>query len=422
MGQVVGAGIVVLTGIGISITGYGVPWAFVLALGIVFLPSLCIAALGAAIPSTGGTYTYVRDLIGHKTGFFYLALLVAGQLVLATYALGFADYAAQLAPNINTSLIAAIAMSCCYVANLLGVQIAARLQLLMVALLIFSLLSFVLVGISYVDDFAVYNKLDTVMPAGVGTFISAAFLLRYGMVGSEFVSELGGESVNPGRNIPLVMLTCLAFVTVLYVGVAIVATGVLPLDIVRGQSLAFVAKEIFPYEFYLFFVIGGVMLALISSLNAIFSWCTKGLYIAAHDGWIPQRLAVTNRFGTPYLLLSVFFVVGMIPIVTGTSLAYVTILGNAVGIVFGIIPALALYNLNTRRPDAYAKANFKLPIVAMKTLPLIALAIYGYGVYLSSIDFISREHLIAFAIYAALVIAYAKWRESTVLDKRALEN
>jgi APA family basic amino acid/polyamine antiporter len=422
MGQVVGAGVVVLTGIGISITGYGVPWAFVLALGIVFLPSLCIAALGAAIPSTGGTYTYVRDLIGNKTGFFYLALLVAGQLVLATYALGFADYAAELAPGINTQLIAAIAMICCYVANLLGVQVAARFQLLMVGLLIFSLVSFVVVGVTYIDNFEVYNNTETVMPAGVGAFISAAFLLRYGMVGSEFISELGGESINPGRNIPLVMMTCLAFVTVLYVGVAMVATGVLPLDAVKGKSLAFVAKEIFPHSFYLFFVIGGVMLALISSLNAIFSWCTKGLYIAAHDGWISEKLAVTNRFGTPYILLSVFFVVGMIPIVTGTTLEYITVLGNAVGIVFGIIPALALYNLNTRRPEAYAAASFKLPIVAMKTIPLVALAIYAYGVYLSSIDFISRDHLVAFAVYAAAILIYAKWREPTVIKKRASQN
>lgn len=414
MGQVVGAGVVVLTGIGIGITGYGVPWAFLLALGIVFLPSLCIAALGAAMPSTGGTYTYVRDLIGDKTGFFYLALLVAGQMVLATYALGFAQYAAELAPNINTSLLAAGAMIACYIANLLGVQIAARFQLFMVIMLIVSLMAFVIVGFSYVDSFAPYTEPQNVMPSGVGAFISAAFLLRYGMVGSEFVSELGGESKNPGRNIPLVMMSCLAFVTVLYIGVAIVATGVLPLDAVKGKSLAFVAKEIFPPALYIFFVVGGVMLALVSSLNAIFSWCTKGLYMATHDGWFPEKLAVTNRFGTPYILLTVFFVVGMLPIVTGTTLEYITILGNAVGIVFGIIPALALYNLNTRKPEAYAQASFKLPVFAMKTIPIIAFVIYAYGVYLSSIDFISKEHLIAFAAYAAFIIIYAHWREPFV--------
>ena len=136
--------------------------------------------------------------------------------------------------------------------------------------------------------------------------------------------------------------------------------------------------------------------------------------MAAHDGWLPMKLAVTNRFGTPYLLLSIFFVVGMLPIITGTTLEYVTILGNAVGIVFGIIPALALYNLNTKKPETYASASFKLPIIAMKVLPLIALSIYAYGVYLSSIDFISKEHLIAFAIYTATIVAYSHWREPYV--------
>ena len=71
VGQIVGAGVVILTGIGISLTGYGTPWAFIVALGIVALPTICIAALGAAVPSTGGNYTYVRDLLGPKTGVVY---------------------------------------------------------------------------------------------------------------------------------------------------------------------------------------------------------------------------------------------------------------------------------------------------------------------------------------------------------------
>ena len=422
LGQVVGAGIVVLTGIGISITGYGVPWAFVAALGIVFLPSLCIAALGAAIPSTGGTYTYVRDLIGNKTGFFYLALMVAGQLVLATYALGFAEYAAELLPNINQAMVAAFVMIVCYVANLLGIRTAARFQVFMVMLLIVSLLLFVAFGIGRVENFQNYTQIETVMPSGVGAFIGAAFILRYGMVGSEFVSELGGESKNPGRNIPLVMGCCLAFVTLLYIGIALVATGVMPLDLVRGKSLAFIAKEIFPPAIYMLFMVGGVMLALMSSLNAIFSWCTKGLFIASHDGWFPTRFAAKNRFGTPYILLTMFFVVGMLPIVTGTTLEYVTILGNAVGIVFGIIPALALYNLNTRKPEAYAQAKFKLPVLAMKVIPLIALVIYAYGVYLSSIDYISANHVIAFILYSAAATGYAYWRAPHVARVRGAKS
>jgi APA family basic amino acid/polyamine antiporter len=417
LGQIVGAGVVVLTGIGISITGFGTPWAFLLALGIVFLPSLCIAALGAAIPSTGGTYTYVRDLIGQKTAFLYLGLLVAGQLVLATYAIGFADYADALFPGIDLSLAAAAVMTLCFAANLLGLKTAARFQTVMVVVLIVSLLIFVGFGIPHVDNFSNYTSVKTVMPDGIGAFIAAAYILRYGMIGSEFISELGGETRDPGRNIPRVMITSLALVTVLYMAIGFIATGVLPLHEVRGESLAFVAKEILPPALYVFFVVGGVMIALVTTLNSIFAWCTKGLFMATQDGWLPQSVAIRNRFGTPFLLLTVFYVVGMLPIVTGMTLQYVTILGNAVGIIFGIIPVLALYNLYERRPDAYAKASFKLPRLAMKIVPVAAFSIYAFGVYLS-VGFLGMTGFVTLLVYSAILLAYAFWREATVIDLR----
>jgi len=418
VGQIVGAGVVVLTGIGIGITGYGTPWAFLLALGIVFLPSLCIAALGAAIPSTGGTYTYVRDLLGHKTAFLYLGLLVAGQLVLATYAIGFAEYADALIPDMNLSLIAAAVMTLCYVANLLGLKTAARLQSIMVIVLLVSLLMFVGFGLAHVKTFEVYTNPDLVMPQGIGSLIAAAYILRYGMIGSEFISELGGETQDPGRNIPRVMVTSLVVVTVLYVVIGIVATGVLPLGQVQGESLAVVAKEIFPPVLYLFFMVGGVMIALVTTLNSIFAWCTKGLFMATQDGWLPQAVAVRNRFGTPFILLTLFYLVGMLPVVTGMTLQYVTILGNAVGIIFGIIPVLALYNLYDRNPEAYNRATFRLPKLALKIVPVVALAIYSFGIYLS-LDFIGVTGFATLAVYAALVLAYAYWREPHVIARQA---
>lgn len=414
LGQIVGAGVVVLTGIGISITGYGTPWAFLLALGIVFLPSLSIAALGAAIPSTGGTYTYVRDLLGHKTAFLYLGLLVAGQLVLATYAIGFASYADALIPDLSSGVVAAAVMTLCFGANLLGIKTAARFQSVMVVVLIVSLIMFIVFGVSHVDNFDNYKSVERVMPEGIGAFIAAAYILRYSMIGSEFISELGGETKDPGRNIPRVMVTSLVLVTILYMTIAVIATGVLPLDMVKGESLAFVAKEVFPPALYVFFVVGGVMIALVTTLNSIFAWCTKGLFMATQDGWLPQSVAVRNKFGTPYILLTLFYVVGMLPIVTGMTLQYVTILGNAVGIIFGIIPVLALYNLHDRNPDAWRQATFRLPVIAMKIVPVVALAVYAFGVYLS-LDFIGMTGFVTLLVYATMLLTYAFWREPQVI-------
>jgi len=100
------------------------------------------------------------------------------------------------------------------------------------------------------------------------------------------------------------------------------------------------------------------------------------------------------------------------------TLQYVTILGNAVGIIFGIIPVLALYNLHERNPDAWRQATFRLPVIAMKIVPVVALAVYAFGVYLS-LDFIGMTGFITLLVYAAMLLAYAFWREPQVMIHNA---
>ena len=419
LGQIIGTGVVILTGISISMTGYGAPWAFILALAIVAIPSICIAALGSAIPNTGGNYTYVRDLLGHKTSFVYLALLVAGQVILASFAIGFAEYAEALMPGINMLAVASGIMVLCYIANLLGLKTAARFQTAMVLILILSLLLYIGLGASHIDDVSNYVSPAKIFPAGFGGFFAAAFLLRLSLIGSEFVSEFGGEMKNPGKLIPLVMGVSLVIVTLLYVGIAIVATGVLPIEEVEGKNLAAVAKVIFSPGVYVAFIAGGVMLSLVTSLNAIFAWCTRGLYMATEDGWFPERLAVRNRFGTPYIFLSVFFIVGITPILTGMSLDYVAILGNTFGAIFGLFPVVALYNLAARKPTQYAGAPFKLPVWIMKLFPVLAVLIYGYGIY-KSWPFIGTQGMTAFLIYSLIALTYAFWRYPVVKLKSGI--
>jgi APA family basic amino acid/polyamine antiporter len=421
LGQIIGTGVVVLTGISISMTGYGAPWAFVLAFGIVAIPTVCIAALGSAIPSTGGNYTYVRDLLGSRTSFFYLSLLVVGQLILSSFAIGFAEYADALVPGINLALAAAGIMILCFIANLFGIKTAAKFQTLMVFGLLTSLVLYIVFGMSHVEDFSHYTALPTIMPQGFGGFFAAAFLLRLSLIGSEFISEFGDEMENPGKMIPLVMGLSLMIVVILYIFIAIVATGVLPLEEIAGKNLAATAKIIFSPAVYVAFIGGGIMISLVTSLNAIFGWCTRGLYMATEDGWLPPKLAVVNRHGIPYIFLTVFFIIGITPILTGMTLGYVAILGNAVGAIFGLFPVFALFNLVKKNPEAYQNAPFRLPLWATKLLPLLAVIIYGYGIY-SSWDFIGNKGWLLLFGYSAAVLVYIQLRAPYVERKTKEKN
>ena len=416
LGQIIGTGVVVLTGVSISMTGYGAPWAFVLAFGIVAIPTVCIAALGSAIPSTGGNYTYVRDLLGSRTSFFYLSLLVVGQLILSSFAIGFAEYADALIPSIDLAIAAASIMILCFVANLFGIKMAARFQTLMVFGLLISLALYIVFGINHIADFSPYTTLPSVMPNGFSGFFAAAFLLRLSLIGSEFISEFGDEMENPGKMIPLVMGLSLTIVVALYILIAIVATGVLPLEQIAGKNLAATAEIIFSPTVYVAFIGGGIMISLVTSLNAIFGWCTRGLYMATADGWLPPRLAVLNRHGIPYIYLTVFFLIGITPILTGMSLGYIAILGNAVGAIFGLFPVFALFNLASKHPEAYRDAPFRLPLWATKTLPLLAVIIYGYGIY-SSWDFIGNTGWLLLFGYSAAVLIYIQARAPYVANR-----
>ncbi|MCF6221160.1 MAG: APC family permease [Robiginitomaculum sp.] len=419
LGQIIGTGVVVLTGVSISMTGYGTPWAFAFALAIVAIPTICIAALGSAIPSTGGNYTYVRELLGARVSILYLALLVIGQVILASFAIGFAEYAAALWPEVNLKIVAAGIMVLCYATNLVGIQAAAKFQTLMVVVLIVSLIYYTVSGLGHVDDFTVFAKPDNILPNGVGGFFAAAFLLRLSLVGSEYVSEFGDEMQNPGKMIPLVMGVSLLVVTLLYIGIAVVATGVLPLEQIAGKNLAATAKIVFTPKVYVAFIAGGIMVALVTSLNAIFSWCSRGLYMATKDGWFPEKFAVKNRYGIPYIFLTLFFLVGIVPILSGLSLGYVAILGNAVGAIFGLFPVFALYFLAQKKPEAYINAPFKLPRWAMKAFPVISVAIYGYGVY-SSWNFIGNTGWLMLAGYIVAVMFYIRLRTPYVKAKTGL--
>lgn len=411
IGQIIGSGVMILTGIAVGKTGYGVPLAFIIAGIIVAITNLCLATLGSAIPANGGMYTYVRDLIGKKTGFFYVALLAAGQLVLANYAIGFSEYLKEIIPEINVTLISSIMMTLIFIINLTGIKSAVKFQNILVIILVISIALFIILGIPKIDDFSPYMDLKKIMPNGFSEFVAAIFLVRFSLVGAEYINEFGNDAENPGKNIPLAMIISTIIVSIIYLGVGFVATGVLPIDEVAYKTLGSVAKSIFSKPIYYFFMVGGAMFAVASSLNAVFAWAPKGLSVAIEDGWLPKFLAKENKkFGTPHYLLLIFYILGMIPILTGGTLEIIAVLGNNIGLIFAALPVLSVLFLPSKNKEAYENAYFKLPMWAMKLLPILCLLVFAGGFY-SNIDFIGPFGMKVLIGYCIIVVLYAHFRE-----------
>lgn len=418
VGQIIGSGIMVLLGIAMGMTGKGVAVSFLLAAILIIVPLICLAVLGSAIPSSGGMYSYVRDLVGKKSAFFYVALLVFGQFILAQYAIGFSEFAKQLWPSINTTILSALVMTFVFVVNLTGLKTSVIIQKAVVFVLVLSLGAFVFYGVPQVNDISSFFVKENILPNGIWSFFAATVLVRFALIGSEFLSEFGGDCENPGRDLPIAMILAPLLVSILYFFIAIVAAGILPLDMVIFKNLGVVAKEILPNWMYLIFMIGGGMAALLSSLNAVFAWATKGIKMAIKDGWLPEKMAEENKkFNTPHYLLLMYYIVGMIPIILGQEIRVISVIGTNIGLIFSIFPMIAALNLSRKKPTEYKNAKFKLPEWLLIVLSIVSLGIYVIGIR-SSWDYLKSEGAIMpMVVFCIIVGIYTLSREKFINKK-----
>ena len=225
IGQIIGSGIMVLTGIVIGLTGHGIAAAFILGAVLAIITCVPFIILTSAIPSSGAGFTYIRRLMGEKAGFMYIAMFVLSQVLIATYAKGFASYFCSIFPQFGESAVAMAALVICTAVNLIGLKSSALVQKGMVVLLLLSLFLFIVFGLPKVSWDALTPTVSNLMPNGPKNFFTGVALLSFACGGAKFVAENGDDIVEPSRTIPKVIVLSTSIVAVFYVLIGIVAAG-----------------------------------------------------------------------------------------------------------------------------------------------------------------------------------------------------
>ena len=223
IGQIIGSGIMVLTGIVIGLTGHGIAAAFILGAVLAVITCVPFIILTSAIPSSGAGFTYIRRLLGEKAGFMYIAMFVLSQVLIATYAKGFASYFCSIFPQFGESAVAMAALVICTAINLIGLKSSALVQKGMVVLLLLSLFLFIVFGLPKVSWDALTPTVSNLMPNGPKNFFTGVALLSFACGGAKFVAENGDDIVEPSRTIPKVIVLSTSIVAVFYVLIGIVA-------------------------------------------------------------------------------------------------------------------------------------------------------------------------------------------------------
>ena len=374
VGQIIGAGIMSMMGVAIAMTGRSANLAFMLSAVFTmctFFPSIFITS---CIRMRGGMYTQMAIFAGDKFAGYYSVVYFITNMSLAMYALSFAEYALALLPSGGSEkVIALIVGTAFFVLNYFGVDLMAKIQNLLVIVLVFSLGIFAVFGMPSVDLATYFSNADGMfLTDGIPGFLTATAYLGFATGGATVILGVSAECKNPTKDIPFVIIVSTCAVAVLYGFVATVASGVLPTEQVMNQPLTLVAQQILPTPLYILFIVGGAMFALATTLNSQIMSCTKPVMQSCEDGWFPTSLAALSKFKTPYKILIIYYIILVVPILLDLEIAQISSIVQILGYVNNLILTTTAMKLPKMFPEAWEKSAFHVPTPVFYALMIIA--------------------------------------------------
>ena len=224
---VVGAGIFVIPATLARAIGPAAPLAYLACVFAMGAVSLCFAAAGSRVPTSGGPAGYAQAAFGPLVGFIVGVLVWLGALLAAAgIAAAVVDSLARLWPILEQPAPRALAILALFAAlagvNMGGVAPGSGLVSLLTVVKLAPLALLLAVAGPHVH---VANLAFHTPPARA--FGRAMILALFAFQGMETALGVSGEVREPSRNVPLGLLAAMGGVAILYVAVQTTTQGVL---------------------------------------------------------------------------------------------------------------------------------------------------------------------------------------------------
>lgn len=211
LGSMMGAGIFAAFAPAAATAGAGLLVGLAIAAIVAYCNATASAQLAAQYPTSGGTYVYGRERLGHWPGFLAGWSFVIGKTAsCAAMALTFAAYAA---PSGWEKPIAVAAILALAAVNYVGVTRTALLTRIIVGIVLLGLTVIVVAASSAWDPTGIGEGLFVAGPYGV---MQSAGLLFFAFAGYARIATMGEEVMNPRRTIPRAITAALFIVFAVY--------------------------------------------------------------------------------------------------------------------------------------------------------------------------------------------------------------
>jgi amino acid transporter len=294
IGGMVGGGIFAVLGLSVELTGGGSPVAFLIAGIVALLTSYSYARLSVAFPSQGGTVTFLDRAFGSglMTGSANILLWISYIVMLSVYAYAFGSYGSSFLPKTSQLLWKHILITGSVVGitglNLMNAKLIGEAEDWIVLLKLLILCLFVAVGVWGVD----INKLAPSAWSSPLALIAGGMIIFLAYEGFELIANTAQDVRDAPKTLPRAFYSSVGFVIILYVLVAAVTVGTLPVDkIVEAKDYA-LAEAAHPSLGRTGFILIAIaaLLSTASAINATVYGAARLSYVIAKDGELPSIL------------------------------------------------------------------------------------------------------------------------------------
>jgi APA family basic amino acid/polyamine antiporter len=387
IGAIIGTGIFVIIGEAIGDSGPAIVLSFALAGITCIFSALSYSELASAIPVSGSAYTYAYATLGELIAFIIgWDLILEYGVSVAAIAVGWGGYLKDLLDSLfgidlpksiasppgdgGTFNAPAVFVVLSVAAVLIaGVRESARTNTVMVIIKLSILVFFIVVGVTSFDS----SNFSPFAPNGFSGVVDAAALIFFAYIGFDAVSTASEEAKDPARDLPKAIIGALVIATGLYIAVALVTSGLLPFDQLKGSEspLADALEQGTGLSWGADVISFGALIAITSVVLTILYGQTRIIFSMCRDGLLPQRLgAIWERTKTPALITAIVAVLAAV-IAAFVPLEQIAKLVN-IGTLFAfLIVNIGVIVLRRTKPDL--ERGYRVPFVPV--FPLIGSAL-----------------------------------------------
>jgi APA family basic amino acid/polyamine antiporter len=401
---VVGAGIFTVTASTAgNITGPAISISFLIAAVACGLAALCYAEFASTLPVAGSAYTFSYATFGEVVAWIIgwdliLEFAVGAAVVSKAWSnylgtvFGFSGGTARLgAVTLDWGALLIIGVLTVLLA--MGTKLSARVSAVITIVKVSVVVLVVVVGAFYIKvanyspfvppgqpsaSHADQSVFSLITGAGGSTYgwygvLAGASIVFFAFIGFDVVATTAEETKNPQRDVPRGILATLAIVTVLYVAVAVVLSGMIRYTGLSDSgggghanlATAFRANGV---TWAAQVISIGALAGLTTVVMVLMLGQTRVLFAMSRDGLLPRPLARTGSHGTP---VRITVLVGVL-IAIAASVFPIGKLEEMVNV--GTLAAFVLVSagvivLRRTRPDL--RRDFRVPWVPV--LPVAAI-------------------------------------------------